>query len=405
MKSLNVAIAVPRFPNLVQTYILNQLISLKSRGVNLNIIASEKGEHDNLPNAINDNRLLDSVIYINVDSVSQILKNMIMLPVFNKEYRKAVKNILSYKSGGLNGRYFRLKSLLRARAATAGPYDIIHSHSMFSSFALMFLKQVLSVPLITTYHGRIPEGVKSLDKWKMKIVFEGSDAFLVNTEYAKKDLVKLGCPKSKIHIIPQGIDLENFEFHKRKIQPGKTIRLISVGRLSPEKGHNVALRAINEIIMDCPDLEYHIIGHGPERERLERICAELNLSDHVIFHGFKAGKELNKLFALAHIFILPSKSETQGVVIQEAQACGIPVIANNTGGIPEVIKENITGLLYKENDSMDLAHKIRAIIKDPILYQQLCDYGYSDVKDRFDIDVVSQRLINFYNSVIKNVNQ
>ena len=233
------------------------------------------------------------------------------------------------------------------------------------------------------------------------------DAFIVNTKYAKNELVDLGCHENKIHIIPQGIYLNDFPYKTRKIDDNKTIRLLTVGRLSIEKGHHIALKAIHLLSNKFPNIEYHIVGDGPRKSELSDLAAQLNLSDKVIFHGFLTGRKLIDIFDIAHIFLLPSINnkdgylvETQGVVLQEAQASGIPVIGSRTGGIPDVIDHMRTGILFDDSDFETLADYTERLILDTPLYEDLSIAGRKDVEERFDIDKVCLKLLKLYNRFI-----
>ncbi len=230
---------------------------------------------------------------------------------------------------------------------------------------------------------------------------------MVNTEFARDELINLGCPDHKIRIIPQGIILDDFPFIERQIDPDLKIILITVGRLSIEKGHHVALKAVKELSTAYPTLEYHIVGDGPDKERLVTLVNEYNLKSRVSFHGFKSGDALQQVLSTAHLFVLPSINtgdgylvETQGVVLQEAQASGIPVIGSRTGGIPNIIKNNDTGLLFNEGDHHALSEKIRKLIDNPSFYKRVCQSGRSDVENRFDIKIVCQQLISVYNEFL-----
>lgn len=399
MKQLSVAITVPVFPNIVQTYILSQLATFKKMGINVSIIARKKNIYKQLPPIIREHQLLDDAIYISTEP-SKLPGEIISLPFMNATYRDAFLRLLAFRSWSGYERSYRYKALVLARALAYRPFDIIHSHSMFASYNYLFMKDVLSIPLVTTYHGQLPKGVNKLDDYKLKMVLKKGDAFLVNTCFAKEELIGMGCPAETILIIPQGTNLDNFTFQKRKIDPGKRIVLLTIARLSIEKGHQVAIEAIRELAEQFPTLEYHIVGEGPERARLTNLSMDYGLKERVVFHGFKTGEELRKVFSSAHIFVLPSTMETQGVVLQEAQASGIPVIGSRTGGIPDVIRDNDTGLLFSELNHHELANKVHGLILDPDQYNNLSTSGRKDVEQRFDINLICKNLVGIYTDIL-----
>lgn len=405
MKPLKVAIAMPIFPNLVQTYILSQLAAFKSKKIDFTVIAETKRKYESLPAIIINNKLLDNVIYVNA-SISNIIKELLSLPYFTRAYWSIAKKVLAHQDKDYDAHY-RFKSLLRSRVML-DQFDIMHTDSFYISYNYFFLKDIFSIPIVSTYHGQVPRGVKKLPQHKMVKVLDKIDAFTVNTEFAKNELISLGCSTDKIHIIPQGTNLEDFPFIKRIINPDDKIKLLTVARLSIEKGHHVAIEAMRELATQFPLLEYHIVGSGPEKNKLLKLAKKYDLQERIIFHGFKTGDELKQLFSSSHIFILPSIDtrdgylvETQGVVLQEAQASGLAVIGSRTGGIPDVIIDDVTGLLFAENKPEELAHSIKKLIQEPDFYEKISTVARQDVEDRFDIDKVSQKIIELFNSVLK----
>jgi len=399
MENLTVAIIVRIFPNIVQTYILNQIVALKELATNIIIIAGKRGKYEKLPQAINNYSLLDDTIYIET-RFRVFLREIFSLPFLNKGYRTAIKRILVSNIWKEYGVGYYLKVLIRARALSLGPVHIIHSHSFFTSFDYLFLRHIFSIPLITTYHGRLPPGVPKIDKNKLQIVLNMGDLFLVNTDFARDELIELGCLPEKIRIIPQGTNIADFPYIPRSIDPMNKIILLSVGRLSAEKGHWIAIKALSELTEEFPTLEYHLVGEGTEKEAMRKLASEHGMGNKLVIHGFKTGDELQSFYACAHLFVLPSIAETQGLVLQEAQASGIPVIGSAVGGIPEVIIDNETGLLFKNKDYHDLAEMIRKLILDHALYNKLALSGRNDVMNRFDSSNVGRQLSSVYNEIL-----
>ena len=398
MKKLSVAVIVPIFPNIVQTYVLSQIVALKNSDINTVIVAGKRGKYKKLPPAISEYNILDDTIYISTE-YNNVLKEILSLPLQNKLYIKALKTIIKSRSWQKYGIKYFIKVLIRSKIFT-NTFNIIHSHSLFTSYDYLFLKEHFSIPIVTTYHGMVPEGVKQLDKDKQKMLFEKGDLFIVNTEFSKQQLIELGCLQEKIKIIPQGINLKEFPFFKRSIDRGGKINLLTVGRLSIEKGHDTAIKAIAKVAKIYPMLEYNIVGDGPEKNNLAKLISDYRLEGIVKLRGVKVGKELLQYYSNAHIFVLPSNTETQGVVLQEAQASGIPIIASRVGGIPEVIIENNTGLLYEAQNHNNLADMIQLLVHNPILYQEICIASRKDIEKKFDISVVCNKLVDTYKEFI-----
>ena len=403
---LKIAVLVRMFPNIVQTYVLNHIISLKKAGNTSIIIA----EHDPKQTEVHPNieryKLLNETQYINT-SGNNIFKNLLSLPLYSPKYlSKVVKLALSniWKKHGLN---YSLKAMLRAKVLTNNNLDIIHSHSLINSYQYLFLKEYFSIPLATTFHGLIPKNIPSLDPDKIKTTLTIGDAFFVNTKFAREQLIELGCDIKKIHIIPQGTNTIDFPFKARSITTNNDIILLSVGRLSIEKGFHVAIDAVAKLIKHYPTLKYHIVGGGSEEASLKQQISILELQDNIKIFGSITTESLLEHYSTAHIFILPSidfrdgtHTETQGVVLQEAQSSGAPVIASRTGGIPEIIKDRQTGLLFEEENVEQLCACIQSLIEDKGLYHRLQTQGRKDVEEHYSIEVICDRLTDVYKKVI-----
>lgn len=400
MNSLTIGLLVNRFPNVVQPYILNQIITLENAGATIQVIAGKSETDNKLHPSIDNIQLITKPAYINT-SFKSTIKSIFSPSTLDKNYLSALNTIIQSNCWKEYGAKELLRRFIFAKALLYQHFNVIHSHSLFTSYDYLFLQQNFSIPLITTYHGVLPPGVPRLDDKKMQMVFDMGNLFLVNTMSAKNDLTKLGCSARKIHVIPQGTNLDKFPYHQRVIFPEKKIILLSVGRLSPEKGHRTAIEAAAELVKEFPTIEYHIVGDGPERKTLQRLAIDLGLAKTIIFEGFIQPDEIINYYTTSHILLLPSIQETQGTVLQEAQASGLPVIGSRAGGIPEVIIENKTGLLFNTTEPADLANKIRLLISSPNLYDELAIHGRKDVAHRFDIKVVCKQLISSYQNIIE----
>lgn len=406
LHNLNLAILVRMFPNIVQTYVLNHILSMKNAGIETLIVAESKSDQPKVHPSVIENKLLDNTIYINGE-LGHIAREVLLTPFTNRNYLCAVLKIALSGIWVRHGLRYTLKSMVRARLLAPGSPDIIHSHSLFTSYNYLFLREIFSIPFSTTFHGLVPNNVKMLEGDKIRKVLNAGDAFFVNTRFARKQLMELGCPQEKIHIIPQGTDTAEFSFRERKITSGMPINLLSVGRLSIEKGFHIAIRAIAGLKARYPDIEYRIVGSGLEEQNLKDMIESLGARDFISLCGPATTDELVNYYAMANIFILPSidlrdgsHTETQGVVLQEAQASGIPVIASRTGGIPEVIKDHETGLLFDEEDEEGLARHIESLITDSALYHSISTQSRKNVEENFSIEVIRDKLINVYMKII-----
>lgn len=408
---LKVAILVRQFPNIVQTYILNHIIFLKNSGTDAVIIAVSNPKQAEVHPAVHKYDLMSEVIYINTVKVSALMQ-IFTLPLYKPHYLSALNKVFFSNLWKIYGIKYVIKAILTAKILSTHNFDLIHSHTLISSYEYLYLKNIFRIPIITTFHGFEPKNSKTLAIEKTRLVLKQTDAFIVNTRFAQKQLTDMRCQKDKIHIIPQGTNTADFPYKPRKIIKDRPVIMLSVGRLSIEKGFHVAIKAIAIAVKHNPDIKYHIIGSGPEEANLTALINRLSLQEVVKIYGSVSTDELLEHYSGAHMFILPSidfkdgsHTETQGVVLQEAQSSGIPVLASRTGGIPEVIKDGKTGLLFCEEDDAQLAQLIESLVADNNLYQNLSQQARKDVEENYSIDVIGTRLMAIYKSTLAKTNK
>ncbi len=405
---------MPNFPHLIQPYILNKIIYLKKSGFSVTILAYDKGavtnENDTL---ISRYRLLEDTIYLNLDGncrfVKELSKAILKSAIKAKKARRVIRNIKRSLLKEYGGKYF-LKTLVRLAAFDHQKVNIIHSHSFFTSFDYLYLRDLFGIPMITTFHGLLPENAgKWIEHDKLSKVLEVGDVFLTNTTFARYQLESLGCRNQKILTLPQGIDTKKFQFRARDINTRDEVVLLSVARLSPEKGLDHAIKAVHKLRSSLK-LRYRIVGAGPERESLVALIDRLGIKEDVELIGTMDQSKLLYEYYKADILLVPSIrgatgwEETQGVVIQEAQATGLPVIATRIGGIPECITDGKTGLLVEEKSPEEIARAVEFLASHPEKYRELSYAGRKDVEKRFDMNEVGGKLLNIYESVLEQNN-
>jgi glycosyltransferase involved in cell wall biosynthesis len=401
-KTMRIAILVQQFPNIVQTYIISPLVLFKKAGIKATIIAIFDPIQNETHPYVEQYGLRKDTIYIDPEP-RKLLTQILKAPLYRPRYLASIFNVVFSKLWKTYGTKYTIKAILYCRSLATGSYDIVHSHTLFSSYEYLFLKDIFSIPLVTTFHGLEPKNAQPLAANKVEMVLKNTDAFIVNTVFAQQQLTGMGCNKDKIHIIPQGTDTADFPFLQREITSEKPIVILSVGRLSIEKGFHIAVKAISSLAPQHPGIQYRIIGSGPEEKTLTRLCEQLGIQQHIHIHGSVSTDELLSHYSEAHIFVLPSidfrdgsHTETQGVVLQEAQSSGIPVIASRTGGIPEVIKDRKTGLLFEEENDTQLSQLIESLIDDREQYRTIAQQARKDVEENYSIEVIGERLIKLY---------
>ncbi|HEX4346654.1 MAG TPA: glycosyltransferase [Vicinamibacterales bacterium] len=188
-------------------------------------------------------------------------------------------------------------------------------------------------------------------------------------------------PAGKIVVVPNGLDTSRVSTRAR-LAPLR--RVVTVANLRPEKGHDVLVEAAADVVRVFPDATFALAGDGPERARLERLVRDRGLAGAFTFHGHV--ENVSAHLDAADIFVLPSTSEAFPNSLLEAMAAGLPVVASDVGGVPEMVSDGQTGHLVPPGDSRALATRLLTLMREPDEALRMGDAGRSAVVSRFSFD-------------------
>jgi len=205
------------------------------------------------------------------------------------------------------------------------------------------------------------------------------------SDYARAQVMRLVEPEhwDKLHIVRCGVEPERYGAPRRS--PAATVELLSVGRLAQEKGFAVLIAAVAELVRAGEPVRLTLVGDGPERAALEALAQRELPPGAVTFTGALGASEVTARLTEADIFCLPSFAEGIPVVLMEAMASGMPVIATQIMGIPELVRHGETGLLVPPGRHEALAAAVRRLLRDPALRLQYGQAGRAAVVASFDV--------------------
>jgi glycosyltransferase involved in cell wall biosynthesis len=222
-------------------------------------------------------------------------------------------------------------------------------------------------------------------------------------------MVRQGVPAHKITVIHNGIDLAPYQLNSRldglvarrewDLSPDQKV-VGTVGRLVPIKGYDIFLQAAAKIAAYAADTMFLMIGEGPCEEELKEQARELGLQDRVIFAGHR--KDIPRLFRAMDLFVISSFSEGGPIVLLEAMASEVPVVATRVGGVPEVLVDKVNGLMVEPHNSLDLADKVIHLLKAPELGDQFRQAGLATVHSEFTQERVTEKTEQLYEQIISN---
>lgn len=279
------------------------------------------------------------------------------------------------------------------RAATSTTVDVVHSHYWLSGLAGLTLAKELDASPVHTMHtiGAIKierdpatqEDPRRHDA-EARIAAEAA-ALTANTERERLDLERLfEVPRYRISLVKPGVDLQIFHppaaGDPRHLPRGdRPLELTFAGRLQPHKGPQVVVKALAHLRRDHPELTVHLTvagrQSGPDAIDIAALAAEHGVDDVVVHRKPLPHDDLANLFRRSDAVLVPSYSESFGLVALEAMACGTPVLAHRVGGLAELVRHNSTGRLIDSLDPADWAAEIAGLSADPTRWRQFSHHA------------------------------
>jgi N-acetyl-alpha-D-glucosaminyl L-malate synthase BshA len=281
-------------------------------------------------------------------------------------------------------------------------YAIPHASAAFMAKQIL-LSQGIHIPYITTLHGTDITLVGKDPSFEPVITFclNQSDAVTAVSESLKKDTLDHFKTKKTIHVIPNFIEVEEqdperLDKIRRRYATADEKILCHVSNFRKVKRVEDVLLTFAIVNRQIPS-KLLMVGDGPERNSLERLCREYNLCDRVIFVG--KVQDTKQVLAISDLFLLPSQTESFGLAALEAMAVSVPVISSNTGGIPEVNIHGVTGYLSNVGDVDDMGkNAIRILSNDQTLHE--FKKNALNRANEFSLKIVLPRYIELYENTI-----
>jgi colanic acid/amylovoran biosynthesis glycosyltransferase len=380
-KLKSIAFVVWLFPKLSETFILNQIVQLKKLGYQILIFAVKNPQKE----LAKEDYEFEHVAHEDV-----------------KKYH--LMNLTRYGSPK------KLSSLLK-QGIKKKKIDIVYFQ--FPDLTSEILKYgELECPTISVFHDiPKPQDKKELIRLRKKyeIVFKNTTFILAISEFTKNELIKLGCRKHKILVHHMGINTKVFKPSKSKI-PLDLFNFIMIGRFVEKKGFVYGIRAFYKVLKNYPNphLRLLIIGDGILHDALHKEVKYLRLEKHVNFLGKVPQKKVIKILQSGDCLICPSITTHEGkreglpIVVMEAAACSLPIIATNHAAIPEILK-NDRGILVKERSVRYLSNAMVRVLRNyRRLRKKLGKKARQLTIQEYDVEKLVKRLLDIF-GLAKNI--
>ncbi|WP_162806563.1 glycosyltransferase [Sphingosinicella terrae] len=370
---MRIAFLLARFPELSQTFVLDQIVALEEQGFEVRIFAVHASE-SGLRHPVG-RTLLDRARFADRHILSRLAQ-------------------LRFLPSGMRETALRIaRQRLRRRAAAESDLLLCHFGPTGLSAARTVRGMKEAAPIWTVFHGYdLSQSLKEQGEDLYRPLFEAGDRFLPISHLWAEKLARLGCPADRIQILRMGVDCDEIGFAPANWSPGDPVRILSVGRLVEKKGAEYSIRALARVARSSPDLDWRfdIGGDGPLEQPLRELIAATGLQDRISLLGPLSSGQVRERLREAHLFLLPSVVAADGdmegipVSLMEAMAAGVPVVSTFHSGIPELVEHEVSGLLAPERDEDVLARHLESLIRDPDHRQSLARAARLKVEKAFD---------------------
>ncbi|MFQ5555416.1 MAG: glycosyltransferase family 4 protein [Acidimicrobiia bacterium] len=422
-----VAFIVKGYPRLSETFILNEIHLLEQMGIPLRIYSLKKETEGKRQGVVD--RIAAPVRFLGEDAASEDVSFgtwlRINLPRYLASHRKLLRRrpgrylqALQYALLGLGLRFHldrapslkrtAIKDFLRAGHIAADLVDhpdVRHLHAHFchgSTTMAFFAGHITGIPFSFTAHAKDIYLPKLNPGGLLRVKIEAAEFVVTCTDANRRHLERLS-PGSAIRTIYHGLDTERFAPPDRTAPRAGRPVLLSVGRLVPKKGFPTLIRACAVLRDRGIDFSARIIGPaGSDSARVAALVDELDLGEIVTIEGAMTQEGLRAAFGTSTVMALACEvapnGDRDGIpnVLVEAMAMATPVVATRVSGIPELVEDDVTGLLVNERSPVELGDAIERLFADAPLRLRLGRTGRRRVRDRFDSGTTTQELAGLF---------
>ncbi len=285
-----------------------------------------------------------------------------------------------------------------------GKFDVIHAHDWLVANSAKTLKHAYGIPVISTIHatesgrnsGIHDDTQRYINDTEWMLTYESTEV-IVNSNFMKGHVQGLfGLPFDKINVIPNGINLNNFngverdyDFRRQYAADNEKI-ILYLGRLVYEKGIQHLISAMPKILDGYHDSKLVIAGKGGMLDDLKAQVSRMGIDNKVYFTGYLNAKQVQKMYKCADVAVFPSTYEPFGIVALEAMLAGVPTVVSDVGGLNEIVEHGVTGMKSYAGNPNSIADSILALLYDHQLCNNVAKNAKAEVKRQYNWNKIAQ---------------
>lgn len=391
---MRIAYMTGEYPRATDTFIQREVAALREQGLEVHTFSARRTGPEHIVGAEQE-RERDATFYLLPPPRKTLVRSHLRLLLSSpRRYLRALKLAWSTRQLGVRGHLYQLfyfaEAGLLAGELLRRQIHHIHNHFANSSCSVSMLAAELSgLTFSFTIHG--PAIFFEPRRWRIDEKIKRALFVSCISHYCRSQAMvfaPVDCWRH-LHIVHCGVDPSLFNMATHE---GRGTRLLFVGRLAAVKGLPILLESLAALSSEYPDIVLTLIGDGPDRAAIEEQAVRLGLNQNVDLRGYRSQAEVREEMQQADIFVLPSFAEGVPVVLVEALAAAIPVVATRIAGVGELVEDGVSGYLVPPGDPGSLAECIRRLLEDPALRSRFGAAGRARVEKEFDVRRETARL-------------
>lgn len=400
---MRIAYIISLYPAVSHTFVQREILELRALGVGIDTFSVRQSQRKDVLTAVDLLEAQKTTALHSLGLVAYVFAHAHAFFTRPIAYLSTLKKALSLSTGGSKSFIWKFFHFAQAVALWQQCHDrrIKHIHAHFANVGadIAMLATHLAGAGSTwsfTMHG--PTEFGDVYRHRLDEKIRSASLIACISHFCRSQLMALVEPEhwDKMRIVRCGIKPQSMPISTR--QRDSIAQILCVGRLVPVKGQHILLDAASELVRRGHKLKLTFVGDGPDRQRLENSAAQLQLD--VEFTGSVGQDRIAELYANADIFCLPSFCEGVPVVLMEAMSANIPVVTTRIMGVPELVEDNVSGLLVAPGDVRALADSLERLIVDPALASELATRGREKVLAEFDLEQQARRLADLFTSLL-----
>lgn len=425
---MKIAYVTSVYPSVSQRFIVREVEALRARGVEIGLFCVRRALPSDIVGSDSERAFAETTAIVPT-GICTFLSGMFWGAVTRPvRFGASFFDALMARGGSViepvRWLAYWIEAVLLARHLVRGRFEHLHCHfGNAGSNVAMLAARLAGIPFSLTCHG---SELREIRRFRLGTKVERA-AFVACISHFGRAQLMLACPArlwDKLQIIRCGLSRQDIDSKTLGAagslppvrpandaradelpvapQPKRPPELLCVGRLSPEKGHLVLIEALDELQRRGTAFRCTLVGDGPLRPTIESELARRGLSKQVHLTGSLDPGQVDHQYATAGAVVLASFSEGVPVVLMEAMARGIPVVATHVGGIGELVESGVNGLLVHAGDAQALAAALHSILSDADFARSLGARGVQKVRDEFDLDRSADRLLELFEQVTRS---